>query len=405
MLLSLNAPAAAFAQTTPSPEPSPSETAGPIATSSPTPSPTPTTSRVDAARKKLRQEQDPELLELLKQSDKLRAAVDRALREIAQQIIAAKERLDASRKEAIRAAAALKVAEAELRAAIAALAEKKRILAERVAHIYMVGPTALSDFVMTADSMNDAMTKEMYGRAALRADSTAVDDFRAAHERVKRKEEEVRTYKRAVDTQVAASEAEIAALEDLLARQNEIRRQVFSGMSLRAEALSKLLNAKNPYAVVLASYSSAGTGFTDLIREVQKSQKPARFIEHWLRRPLDGRISSGYGWRVHPIYGYLSFHTGIDLSGDSGIPLHPARAGTVIDAGYFGAYGLTVIIDHGNSIATIYSHMSRLDVTAGDELTLESVIGAVGSTGWSTGPHLHFEVRKDGKPDEPTHWF
>jgi murein DD-endopeptidase MepM/ murein hydrolase activator NlpD len=118
--------------------------------------------------------------------------------------------------------------------------------------------------------------------------------------------------------------------------------------------------------------------------------------------PTHGTVSSPYGWRIHPILGYEKFHTGIDFAADTGTPIYAADAGTVIVAEWYGGYGYAVVIDHGNQLSTLYGHCNELYVTQGQTVQKSQVIAAVGSTGFSTGPHLHFEVRRNGEPIDPT---
>ena len=120
-----------------------------------------------------------------------------------------------------------------------------------------------------------------------------------------------------------------------------------------------------------------------------------------LVRPVPGIITSPFGNRVHPITGNVRFHAGIDLRGSHGTPIKAAESGKVILARYYGGYGNTVIIDHGNGLSTLYAHQSSLAVRYGESVDAAEVIGYVGSTGASTGPHLHFEVRKWGSPVDP----
>jgi murein DD-endopeptidase MepM/ murein hydrolase activator NlpD len=117
--------------------------------------------------------------------------------------------------------------------------------------------------------------------------------------------------------------------------------------------------------------------------------------------PSDASISSSFGWRMHPILGYRRFHSGMDFAGNYGSVIRTADSGTVIFAGWYGGYGRAVIIDHGKGITTLYGHTSELFVTDGQSVQRGQQIAAVGSSGLSTGPHLHFEVRRDGTPIDP----
>jgi murein DD-endopeptidase MepM/ murein hydrolase activator NlpD len=117
--------------------------------------------------------------------------------------------------------------------------------------------------------------------------------------------------------------------------------------------------------------------------------------------PVVGAITSGYGWRIHPIFDTAEFHTGVDIAASMGTPVEAPAAGTVIFAGSLPANGTLVILDHGSGITTTYSHLSAFKVYVGEHVRPGQVIAQVGSTGWSTGPHLFFEIRKDGHPVDP----
>ena len=116
--------------------------------------------------------------------------------------------------------------------------------------------------------------------------------------------------------------------------------------------------------------------------------------------------SSGYGWRKHPIDGNRKFHEGIDFSADIGTPIYATGDGTVVKSGYTsGGYGNMVIIDHGFGYQTLYGHMKSISVLNGSEIKRGDVIGTVGSTGYSKGPHLHYEVHINGHHVDPINYF
>ena len=124
-----------------------------------------------------------------------------------------------------------------------------------------------------------------------------------------------------------------------------------------------------------------------------------------LVRPVPGGVSSGYGKRVHPIHGGVRLHTGWDMNGGMGQPIVAAAGGTVIYAGVKGGYGNTLMVDHGGGMVTLYAHQSKFAVGYGASVGAGQVIGYVGSTGDSTGPHLHFEVRIGGGPVNPSRYL
>jgi len=120
-----------------------------------------------------------------------------------------------------------------------------------------------------------------------------------------------------------------------------------------------------------------------------------------MRMPVQGHLTSGFGERFHPILGYERFHAGVDLGAATGTPIVAAADGRVISAGWAGGYGRAVAILHSGGIETKYGHMSQIAAYAGEAVRRGEVIGYVGSSGLSTGPHLHFEVMKNGRPVNP----
>ncbi len=117
--------------------------------------------------------------------------------------------------------------------------------------------------------------------------------------------------------------------------------------------------------------------------------------------PASGRVTSGFGFRRHPVFGTQEMHTGIDIGAPLGTPVVSARAGTVVTAGWEGGYGKLVVVDHGDGLTTGYSHLSQIAVQVGQILDPGDLIGRVGNTGISTGPHLLFEIRVHGRPLDP----
>ncbi len=118
-------------------------------------------------------------------------------------------------------------------------------------------------------------------------------------------------------------------------------------------------------------------------------------------RPVPGYVVSSFGDRVHPIFGTVRTHFGLDLDGDRGDPVVAAASGVVLTSGWMNGYGNTVIISHGGGFTTVYAHLNDVSIQKGDSVDGGGLIGWVGSTGWSTGPHLHFEVRVEGTAVDP----
>lgn len=207
-----------------------------------------------------------------------------------------------------------------------------------------------------------------------------------------------------------------------LRRQQEARKQAFARISQEYSA------KKGQYAnqaEELGTYrQQLRTQIAVNERELRLMEQESRQIEAMLRRlrasqgssnkrlgtgrmmaPVVGPFGSPFGTRMHPIFKRSIHHSGQDFPVAHGTPIRAADGGRVIESGWRGGYGKVVIIDHGGGIATLYAHCSTLHVNAGQMVTKGQVIAAVGSTGYSTGPHLHFEVRQNGTPVDPRAWL
>lgn len=132
------------------------------------------------------------------------------------------------------------------------------------------------------------------------------------------------------------------------------------------------------------------------------------YAEAGFIRPISGNIASQFGLRRHPIFGVTTFHTGIDIDGKDNSPIIASNSGKVIYAGWSPGYGKTIIINHGKmkgaNLSTLYAHLSAAEVKQGQTIHKGQLIGLEGATGYSTGPHLHFEVRINGKPTNPLNY-
>ncbi|HHY47000.1 MAG TPA: M23 family metallopeptidase [Firmicutes bacterium] len=135
--------------------------------------------------------------------------------------------------------------------------------------------------------------------------------------------------------------------------------------------------------------------------EARSGTTQARVASGDFMVPVRGTVVYGFGWRIHPIYRKRLFHDGIDIAADKGTPIVSALDGRVTGAGSMGTYGLAVEVAHSNGISTLYAHCSRILVREGQRVARGQKIAEVGSTGLSTGPHLHFEVKKNGNPVDP----
>ncbi len=161
------------------------------------------------------------------------------------------------------------------------------------------------------------------------------------------------------------------------------------------EASSPLGTGDEQFSRLFADWKSLDSGSPT-------APAPTTTVSVPSRMPLDdARLTSGYGMRTHPVTGGRRAHKGIDLAAPTGTPVYATADGTVERANWFSSYGKFIKIDHGASMETRFAHLSKIFVSAGDRVKKGQLIGHVGSTGRSTGPHLHYEVRIDGKAVNP----
>lgn len=159
----------------------------------------------------------------------------------------------------------------------------------------------------------------------------------------------------------------------------------------------------NPGVTVLAARSGDG------VRVARAADGEGRPVSPVALEPASGGrgvarargASGGFGYRIHPILRQVRFHAGIDIARAAGTRILAANDGVVVQAGWAAGYGLLVTVDHGGGVQTRYAHLSGLGVRPGQRVRRGDVLGAVGSTGLSTGPHLHYEVRRNGQPVSP----
>lgn len=201
-------------------------------------------------------------------------------------------------------------------------------------------------------------------------------------------------------SQVEMKKNEISLImQQLLAQKNELNAQ----SSYQKEFIKHLKTNREALESAIVQLERDSTSIGQIIR--QRSIGDSRGIiitgRGIMTVPVDAEITSGFGYRMHPILGYQKFHSGLDFGSDSGSTIRSAAAGVVIYAQWYGGYGNTVIVDHGSGFTTLYGHTEGFYVAEGATVQKGQPIAAVGSTGLSTGPHLHFEVRQNGEPIDP----
>ena len=191
-------------------------------------------------------------------------------------------------------------------------------------------------------------------------------------------------------------EADLAVLEDRRAQQAAIKAE----LDKRRRALEQEFAEWDREASELESFIQEEI-YRDKLDAWLRAQQEARAAATGFMWPTAGVVSSGFGNRLHPILGGYRLHAGIDLGNTTGQPVYATRDGVVVTAGPWGGYGNAVVLDHGDGLSSLYAHLSAVTVRPGDLVVGLEQVGNIGSTGLSTGPHLHFEIRLNGRAVNP----
>jgi murein DD-endopeptidase MepM/ murein hydrolase activator NlpD len=294
--------------------------------------------------------------------------------------------------EAIRAGEAVL---AEMRIDMARVEDSAR---RGAAEIYMAAQRGPSLSLLATRDAEAVLVGQVYAERvqeeALRGVRT-LERLRAEEQRRVAAIEEARVE---LDQQVASLQEERAAQEQeaqtLQAMSDEVRAQLNAQQALLDQLDWEIAYFENELVALEAEEENLRV----LIALEQSGGGDAPGVLAW---PVSGPIVSPFGYRVHPIYGDVRMHTGVDIDAACGVPIIAASGGRVFLADWKGGYGLTVMIDHGGGMSTLYGHMSATAVSYGQQVSVGEVIGYIGTTGVSTGCHLHFEVRIFGDPVDP----
>ncbi len=297
----------------------------------------------------------------------------------------------------------------QLDAAKRSLALHDNLLKKRLVDIYERGNLGYIDVLLAARSFSDFVERWEDLRLLIAANENAIRTRKATEARVAQAQARLEATRLSLQQQAQArrqAKNQLAMLADersnLVALADAQRRHV-AGQVAQMEALSASEEAELERLIVerereVAAQQQAARRAAG----IAGSPPPPTGAPGKLIWPVSGIITSPFGWRKNPFGGAPEFHQGLDIGAPMGTTVVAAAAGTVISAGWFGGYGNYILIDNGGALATGYAHLSQIFVADGQRVQQGQAIGAVGSTGYSTGPHLHFEVRIHGKPVDPT---
>jgi len=284
----------------------------------------------------------------------------------------------------------LKNIQQELSSTKARLDKQVAYLQGRVENVYVQGDISFWSVLLDCESFSDFLLTVDFMDTIVAQDITIVDKVDAYKKEIE--EKEVLQTQRLADLEVL-KQSKLDTIAAFAPLQEE--------KAAAVAAINKELWATAAYIDAL---EQASKDITEEIRTLKASTSSDSSFEGVFTWPLPGYtyITSKYGYRTHPVTGAKkSFHTGIDIRAPKGTKIVAAEDGTVIKAGWNNAYGNMIMVDHGGGVVSLYGHMSRMSVSKGTTVSRGDKIGEVGTTGLSTGNHLHFEVRVDGSHTSP----
>ena len=280
------------------------------------------------------------------------------------------------------------------------LEKKHKVLEKRVRDIYINGQISYIDVLFGAKDFSDFLTRMDLLKRVISHDSNLIN--------------EVLGYQKEITEIGKQLEADKKIQEDLAAKA-ELAKNIKLEKVAKQQALIDRMNSdKEVFDRQYDEKMAASAEITKLIEQKRYREQVAAMQSQYTGNvsgsgtmiwPVSGEITSPFGWRTHPIFGSQIFHSGIDIGAEYGTPIVAAQNGIVIEAGWIGGYGNTVMIDHGGGVVSLYGHNQSLAVDVGQSVSQGQVVSYCGSTGNSTGPHCHFEVRLNGEPVSPYNYL
>lgn len=273
------------------------------------------------------------------------------------------------------------------------LKESQGSMQERVKSIYINGDISYLDVIFNASTVDEFLSNFVFFEKIVEQDKETISTIQENKRLAKEKLDELQATKSKIESLMDNKEAQEAEYGS----EKEEKDAVISALEEQSDALED----------ALAEFEAMSNQIAQKIADAQQSgNSPVYTGNGEFGWPVPGysSVSSPFGGRTHPITGKYSYHTGIDIPAPSGSSVVAAEDGTVIFVGSLSVYGNAILINHGGGYSTFYAHLSGFSVSNGATVSRGQRIGSVGSTGWSTGPHLHFEIRINGTPQNPLNY-
>ena len=334
-------------------------------------------------------------------------SVSEQLRQIEEQLRQANAELGTIIEQRVAVENDITLNERQLAEAQKRLEGRESVFYKRVRDIYINGRLSYLDVVIGSKDFSDFANRLEVLKRIIDSDITLINEIkkeRADIEAHKQKLEADRAKLVELEKAALAKQAEI---EQKKAERNVVLQKAQNDRATAMQAIEELNASSAQVSAMLKERQAARAAAAAAAAAAAQSSGGQGASDNWVQGtgqlgwPVSGEITSPYGYRVHPIWGTTIYHSGIDIGVDEGTPVHAADGGVVVWSGWMGGYGYAVVIDHGNGLSTLYGHNSELAVDEGQSVAKGQVISYAGSTGNSTGPHVHFEVRVNGDPVDP----
>lgn len=343
-----------------------------------------------------------ELKKIEKQKDKAQDQLDAAkevIRDVRAEIEGVDSRLEDAESTLEKTAEQLSVAQkrqnelvGSLLAANLELENKQAEVRRRLRSMYMRGQeSTLSALLGLADSGDIASRQFILDRIAKR-DRKLFEEFVVVRNRIEKEKKE--------------QDALVASVNSMLQTQKAKQDQLEKARADKVALMDSLKDRKDEMERIVKQFDEDSQKIEDQVNERMRAAiKTGKSLppmgDGRFGPPAAGRITSRFGMRFHPILKYNRMHNGIDFGGGYGAPVYATGSGVVISTSKLGGYGNAIIIEHGRGMSSVYGHLSRIMVSSGSTVKRGQRIGSIGSSGLSTGPHLHFEIRQNGRPVNP----
>ena len=334
-------------------------------------------------------------------------SVSEQLRQIEEQLRQATAELGTIKEQRVAVENDITLNERQLAEAQKRLEGRESVFYKRVRDIYINGRLSYLDVVIGSKDFSDFANRLEVLKRIIDSDITLINE-------IKRERADIEAHKQKLEADRAklvelekAALAKQAEIEQKKAERNVVLQKAQNDRATAMQAIEELNASSAQVSAMLKERQAARAAAAAAAAAAAQSSGGQGASDNWVQGtgqlgwPVSGEITSPYGYRVHPIWGTTIYHSGIDIGVDEGTPVHAADGGVVVWSGWMGGYGYAVVIDHGNGLSTLYGHNSELAVDEGQSVAKGQVISYAGSTGNSTGPHVHFEVRVNGDPVDP----